>query len=49
MISAVKLKISNLIKKYGWKAAVAIFFYYLIRDSFLYIILPWMIAKKFIF
>ena len=36
------------IKKYGWKAAVGIFFYYLIRDVSLYIILPWYIAKNLI-
>jgi len=44
------LKIKNRIKKfynkYGWKAVVAIFFYYLIRDVSLYIILPWMIARN---
>ena len=32
----------NLFKKYGWKAGVAIFLYYLIRDVFLYILLPYL-------
>jgi len=49
MIASIRFKLSNFIKKYGWKAAVIIFFYYLIRDVSLYIILPWMIAKNFIF
>lgn len=35
-------------RRYGWKMVAAIFFYYLIRDSFLYIFIPWMIAKRFI-
>ena len=35
-------------KKHGWKAAVGIFFYYLIRDVSLYIILPWYVAKNLI-
>jgi len=48
MFSKVKNKITSLIKKYGWKAAVGIFFYYLIRDVSLYIILPWYIAKTLV-
>ncbi|MDA0913150.1 MAG: hypothetical protein O2818_09620 [Bacteroidetes bacterium] len=35
----------GLIKKYGWKIVVAVFFYYLIRDSILYILIPYLIAK----
>ncbi len=31
-------------KKYGWKLALLFFFYYLIRDSILYILIPWLIA-----
>ena len=42
----VKNKIINYIKKHGWKAAVTIFVFYLIRDVSLYILLPWLIAKK---
>ena len=48
MFNKVKNKITRLFKKYGWKAAVGIFFYYLIRDVSLYIILPWYIAKNLI-
>tara|TARA_Y100001960_G_C13934782_1_gene476237 strand:+ start:263 stop:397 length:135 start_codon:yes stop_codon:yes gene_type:complete len=39
-------KIKDYIKKNGWKAAAAIFVFYLIRDVSLYIILPWLIATK---
>ena len=49
MINKFKNKISEIFKKYGWKAAVGIFMYYLIRDVSLYIVLPWLIAKKIIF
>ena len=38
-------KIKGFIKKYGWKAGVAIFLYYLIRDVILYILLPYLIFK----
>ena len=48
MLRKIKDKIDRFIKKYGWKAAVAIFMYYLIRDVSLYILLPWMIAKNII-
>lgn len=34
-----------LLKQKGWKVIVIVFFYYLIRDSFLYILLPYLIAK----
>lgn len=46
MFNKIKQKIKNLIKKYGWKAAVGIFVYYLVRDVTLYIFLPWYIAKN---
>ena len=48
MILAIKKRANNFIKKYGWKAAVGIFFYYLIRDVSLYIILPWLVVKNII-
>ena len=48
MLSKIKDRISNLFKKYGWKAAVGLFLYYLIRDVSLYILLPWYIAKQVI-
>jgi len=35
----------GLVKKYGWKLVVAVFMYYLIRDSILYILIPYLIAK----
>ena len=47
MILAIKKRANNFIKNYGWKAAVGIFFYYLIRDVSLYILLPYLIAKGF--
>jgi hypothetical protein len=34
-----------LFRKYGWKLVVAVFLFYLIQDSFLYIILPLLIGK----
>jgi len=46
MFTKIKNKIRNLFKKYGWKAAVGIFLYYLVRDISLYILLPWYIAKN---
>tara|TARA_Y100000996_G_C22545119_1_gene651498 strand:- start:1989 stop:2138 length:150 start_codon:yes stop_codon:yes gene_type:complete len=45
----IKEKFISLYKKYGWKAAVAIFMFYLITDGFMYIVLPWLIAKEIIF
>ena len=42
---AIKQKATQFIKKYGWKVAIGIFFYYLIRDVCLYILLPWFIAR----
>ncbi|MBC8365807.1 hypothetical protein H8E52_00205 [bacterium] len=33
-------------KRYGWKVGAAIFLYYLVRDTILYIILPILIAKE---
>jgi hypothetical protein len=38
-----------LLKKYGWKLLVAVFVYYLIRDTLLYIVLPYLAAKKIFF
>jgi len=35
----------GVIKRYGWKAFAFFFAYYLIRDSILYIIIPFLIAK----
>ena len=38
----------GLYKKYGFKLLGAFFVYYLIRDSFLYLFLPWYFANKLI-
>jgi hypothetical protein len=35
-------------KQYGWKVAVALFMYYLIRDVILYIIIPYLVVKGLI-
>ena len=35
----------GLVKRYGWKLVAAVFMYYLIRDSILYILIPYLIAK----
>ena len=35
------------IKKLGWKGLFLIFLFYLIRDSILYIIIPYFVAKEF--
>ena len=48
MLSKIKDRITGLFKKYGWKAAVGIFLYYLVRDVSLYILLPWYLAKHVI-
>ncbi len=36
------------IKEKGWKIVIAIFAFYLVRDSILYLIIPLMIAQGFI-
>tara|TARA_Y100000590_G_C15391152_1_gene890114 strand:- start:570 stop:713 length:144 start_codon:yes stop_codon:yes gene_type:complete len=41
----IKDRFKSIIDKYGWKAAVGIFLFYLVRDVSLYILLPWLIAK----
>tara|TARA_Y100000588_G_scaffold283150_1_gene300534 strand:+ start:135 stop:278 length:144 start_codon:yes stop_codon:yes gene_type:complete len=41
----IKDKFKKIYRKYGWKAVVALFVYYLVRDVSLYILLPWAIAK----
>ena len=33
------------IKRKGWKIVAAVFLFYLIRDSFLYIFLPYLAAR----
>lgn len=34
-------------RRYGWKIFAVFFVYYLIRDLFLYVFLPWFIIKNF--
>ncbi len=34
-------------RKYGWRIFAVFFMYYLIRDSILYILIPYLIAKHF--
>ncbi len=43
-----KARITHLAKRYGWKLLVAVILYYLIRDTILYIIIPYLIARHFI-
>lgn len=45
-VGKIKARFRHLFKRYGWKIIVAIFCYYLIRDSILYIIIPYLIARK---
>ncbi len=40
--------IKEFIRVKGWKVVVAICLYYLIRDTLLYIVIPFMIAKGLI-
>jgi len=42
----VKARFRHLFKRYGWKLLVAICVYYLIRDGILYILIPYLVAKK---
>lgn len=35
----------GLVKRYGWKLFAVFFTYYLVRDSILYILLPYLIAR----
>ncbi len=41
-----KFRCRHLIKRYGWKLVLGIVIYYLIRDSLLYIVIPYFVAKK---
>ena len=35
------------IKKLGWKVVLLVILFYLIRDSILYIIIPYFVAREF--
>ena len=37
--------VKALFRTYGWRLVAAFFVYYLIRDSFLYLLLPYLIAQ----
>ena len=37
--------IKKLFKKYGYKAGIFIFLYYLVRDTTLYIVIPYLIYR----
>ena len=39
----------GLIKEGGWKLLIGFFLYYLIRDTILYILIPYLIVKGVIF
>tara|TARA_B100000427_G_C15007390_1_gene376743 strand:+ start:145 stop:339 length:195 start_codon:yes stop_codon:yes gene_type:complete len=39
----------GLIKEGGWRLLVIFFMYYLIRDSILYILIPYLVVKGIIF
>lgn len=40
--------LKELTKRRGWKFLLAIFLYYLVRDSIIYIVIPLLIAKRII-
>ena len=40
-----KIGFKGFIKIYGWKVVVVVFLYYLVRDSILYILIPYLFAK----
>jgi hypothetical protein len=40
--------IKGFIREKGWKVVIAIFAYYLVRDTTLYIIIPFLITQGFI-
>ena len=39
--------IKGLLSQHGWKVIIGFFLFYLIRDSILYIIIPWLGYKHF--
>jgi len=44
----VKARVRHLFTRYGWKMFWGIVIFYLIRDVILYIILPYLVASKFL-
>lgn len=43
---AIWIRVLTLYKKYGWKAVVGIFAYYLVRDVTLYILIPFYVFRS---
>ena len=39
--------VKELLRQKGWKVIITFFLFYLIRDSILYIIIPWLGYKHF--
>ena len=37
----------GLVRRYGWKVLALVLVYYLVRDTLLYLILPYLIARNF--
>jgi hypothetical protein len=48
LIKRIVFRFRYLFRRYGWKMLLAVIAYYLIRDTLLYIILPYLIARQFI-
>lgn len=42
--AGIRLKV--IYRRYGWKILMAVIIYYLIRDTILYIILPYLVVKQ---
>jgi len=40
--------LKGFLKQYGWKVVAAVFLFYLIRDSILYIIIPYLVINNII-
>lgn len=38
--------LKGLFRAYGWRLVAGVFVYYLVRDSVIYIVLPWLIARN---
>lgn len=43
-----RMRLGFLYRKYGWKLVAGVVAYFLVRDTVLYIILPYLIAKRLI-
>ncbi len=45
-LQRIRIRFRFLFKRYGWKLAIAVFTYYLVRDTILYIIIPYFVARQ---